>query len=192
MAAVAAVVLVAVVVALASRTDDATVDELATGAGSTVSSEATTTVPPTSSSDPSPPSSSVADTPIETPPPASIEPPTSDPSPTTPPPPPPPALMIDVRLSGSPAPLSYVMDEDAPHLDWRVVGAASVRVEGRAQNQPAVLSEQPGGDVVLCPGIATPPTCGGAPPGSYTYTVRAFDESGAEVGRRSVVLIIGT
>lgn len=180
---VAALVLIAAVVALAGRTGDGTVNELAVTASTEVPTTVSTTVPTTvvDESTTQPVDEITVEEPSTTIPP--------EPDPSTPPPPPPPAIAVDFTISESIRPPVYVMPA-YPKLRWTVTGAASVRIEGPVAGQQALISTDLAGEHLACPGLDTGSSCANAPLGNHEYVLRAFDAGGQEVARRSVTLVI--
>jgi hypothetical protein len=180
---VAALVLIAAVVALAGRTGDGTVNELAvtasTGVPTTVSTTAPTTVVDESTTLP------VDEITVEEP--STTIPPEPDPS--TPPQPPPPAIAVEFTITPAQQDLAFPIGQ-APVLAWTVTGAAAVRVEGPAGGQVRVLSTDHAGSLRVCPGQQVGSTCEAVVPASHEYLLRAFDAGGQEVARRSVTLVI--
>jgi len=190
MALVAAVVLVVAVVALANRTDDGTIDELAVSAPSTLPT--TTTVAPTVPIEAPTTTQAITDVTIEGPPPAtdSTPPPIDTSTPDTPGPV---APTIQLRLTDTTIGDVYAVF-DAPRLIWSVVGAASVRVEERedaAGAETVLLREESSGDMPICPGNNGQWSFCTTSTGDYDYTLRAFDGAGNEIGRRTVTLTVG-
>ncbi len=98
-----------------------------------------------------------------------------------PPPPAPVTGSITISPASSSAPIFLL-----PVLSWNTLNAASVQVTG-----PGFSSSQPSGSASVCPGTPTVPGECMAPNGSYTYTVRATDTSGALVFERSVTFTVG-
>jgi hypothetical protein len=186
MALVAAVVLVATIVALASRPDDGTVDDLAIEGQAIEPASSTTTSAPVETSTTGP----VTDVTVEPAPVVSDAPPPTD-GPATPDSAPPPALLVAFTLDPTEALPSYVSDAGSgPRLTWEVSGAARVRIEGPREYQPALLSEQMSGTHPVCPGFVFADSCS-AQPGSYQYVLYVYDGAGAEVVRRTVTLTVG-
>jgi hypothetical protein len=180
---VAAVVLIAAIVALAGRTGDGTVNELAvtasTEAPTTIATTVPTTVPAESTTLP------VEEITVEEP--STTIPP--EPEPVPPPPPPPPAISVNLTITPSQRPLFFPMT-DAPVLAWTVTGAAAVRVEGPAGGQASVLSTDHAGSLRVCPGQQVGSMCEAVVPANHQYVLRAFDAGGQEVAQRSVTLTI--
>jgi RNA polymerase sigma factor (sigma-70 family) len=181
MALVAAVVLVAAVAVLASRTHDATVDDLAITAGSLP----TPTTTPATIAVETAPTEAITDASVEPPSTASTEPP-ADPSTTDTTPPAAPTIVF--TLAPNPRPPTYVGDE-FPILTWSVAGAASVRVEGPVDGEVEVLSSDPAGSLAVCAGLGSQSFCV-TPLGSYDYVLTAFDGAGQVIGTRIVTLVI--
>jgi RNA polymerase sigma factor (sigma-70 family) len=174
LAGVAAVilVLVAVSVVLAEDTDEAGLR--ARRADATRESTApSTTVPATSLTIPIEGSIPTSAPRVVTPPPA----------PELPPPPPPLPVTGSISIGPSSSSGSVFL---RPTLSWSTADAVSVEVSGPG----GFSSTQPNGSASVCPGSPLGPDCN-APPGSYTYTLRATDSSGAVVLVRTATFTVG-
>ena len=99
-------------------------------------------------------------------------------------PPPPPPLPVSGSISISPSGFSSSVFP-RPVLTWSTTNAVTVQVSG-----PGFSSSQASGSASVCPGSALGPDCQ-AGPGSYTYTVRATDSTGAVVFERSTTFTVG-
>ena len=145
MAVVAAVVLIAAIAVLASRTHDATVDDLAVAGGSTTTSPSTT---PATIAVEAPTTEAITDVSVDDTPPAdSTEPPT-DPT-TTDTTPPTPVPSIQLALNDSQQPQTYTAP--FPQLTWSTSGVASVLVTGPAVGNAGLPSTSLGGSVCGVP-----------------------------------------
>ena len=166
--------LLGVAVVLAEQTDEAGVR----ARRADVTRETTlpsTTVPPTL------PTTPISEGPSTTGTPRVVAPPVLPPAPPDLPPPAPP---VSGSISISPS-SSSSMVFPLPVLSWSTTNALSVEVSG-----PGFSSTQANGSAPVCPGSPLGPDCN-APNGSYTYTVRATDTTGAVVFERSATFTVG-
>ncbi len=167
------VALLAVGVVLAEHTDEAGVraSRTDTTRGS-VAAPSTTIAPPATTP--------ISEGPATTGAPRVVAPPALPPEP----PPPPPPAPVSGSISIAPG-SSTVSTFPPPTLTWSTTNAVTVQVSG-----PGLSSTQAAGSVPVCPGSPAGPFCT-AVPGSYTYTVRATDSTGAVVFERSATFTVG-
>jgi RNA polymerase sigma factor (sigma-70 family) len=165
--------LLAVGVVLAEQTDEA-------GVRATRADVTRETTLPSTTVAPTLPTTPIAEGPSATGAPRVVAPPVLPPE-QPPPPPPPVSGGISINPMSSAGSIF-----PRPTLSWNTTNAVSVQVSGPS----GFSSTQANGSASVCPGSPLGPDCNAAN-GSYTYTVRATDTTGAVVFERSVTFTVG-
>jgi hypothetical protein len=198
MAGAAAAIFVLALLALASRVDEGAVDEELAVVDSDAADATTTT---TTASTTAPPTSIAVEAPPETPT-ELVTPPTEtgasttttattvDPGPPPEPDQPPPTIRFSLRPAQAGTTYNFT-GSTVPTLTWAVEGAKSVRVEGFADGQAALLSSSVSGSTRLCPGTVMGQSFSAcvSQPGVYTYEILVEGQDGQSYRQAATLTI---